>query len=508
MPPLSLSYLAGALLDSGHEVEILDLLTSKAANNKVIQKLKQFQPDMVGTTGATMVFPAAARILQICKEFDNTIVTVMGGPHVSFAIEDTFRRTPWVDIIVVGEGDETVVDLVGALEHGKSLDQVKGIAYTNDETIIRTAPRSLIQDLNKLPMPARHLLPLSKYQALETACSIISSRGCPYSCIFCSAPKMFGRKVRFRRPALVADEIEMVYRELGFKRINLVDDTFTLNHDHARELCREILRRRLPIEWTAYSRVDTLNAELLDLMRNAGCTFLVFGVESGSQQIMDNIKKGITVDKVRNAVKLTVAAGIGSFASFILGLPGETPSTARTSLALAREMFEAYGVQYGFHFLSPFPGTEVYDEAEKLGIRITTSNWASYNANKAITKISPECDKTVKNIVTDYDDAIKKAWGKIEEWADEGDPVSIESLRRRQSTDFVWKLLKGDLVECASRQMNGNGSLGPAREELVRILSEKTQLPLQLVQNEVLQLCDKGYLKTHEFKKRLGWHWA
>jgi len=455
-----------------------------------------------------MTFPAAARLLKLCKEFDDKIVTVMGGPHVSFAIEDTFRRAPWADILVIGEGDDTIVDLVRALERKQGLDRVQGIAYADGGRILRTAPRALIEDLDRLPFPARHLLPLSKYQALGTACSVISSRGCPYGCIFCSAPKMFGRKVRFRRPALVVDEIEMVYRDLGFNRVNLVDDTFTLNHRHTEDLCHEIMRRRLPIEWNAYSRVDTLNEDLLNLMRDAGCTFLVFGVESGSQQVMDNIKKGITVEKVRTAVRLTAAAGIGSFASFILGLPGETPDTARASLALAREMFETYGIQYGFHFLSPFPGTEVYEEAEKFGIRITTSDWARYNANKPITRISPECDRAVKNIVADYDDAIKKAWDAIEEWAKEGDPVSIESLSRRRTGDFVWKLLKGDLVEGASRQLNGNGTLEPSREELIRILAEKTQIPVNVVHEEVGELTRKGCLQARPSKNGFIWHWA
>jgi anaerobic magnesium-protoporphyrin IX monomethyl ester cyclase len=254
MPPLSLSYVAGSLLDRGFEVEILDLLTSKPSAAKVRRKLEQFQPHVVGTTGATMTFPAAARLLKVCKEFDPNITTIIGGPHVSFAVEDTFRRAPWIDAVVIGEGDVTAVELVSALNKGSDLAEIPGLAFRRDGRVVSTGQRPLIQQLDELPMPARHLIPLSRYKALGLPCSVTSSRGCPYRCIFCSAPRMFGRKVRFRQPQRVVDEIEYIHRELGFDTVNIVDDTFTANRHHTEALCREIIARRLPIEWNAYSR--------------------------------------------------------------------------------------------------------------------------------------------------------------------------------------------------------------------------------------------------------------
>ena len=341
-PPLSLGYLAGILLSHDIEVEILDLLTSKPSLAKVRRRLEEYQPQMVGITSVTMNFPAAARILKVCKEFDPLITTVIGGPHVSFALEDTFRRAPWIDVVAVGEGDMTVVDLVSALDSHADLRQVTGVAFQRDGKIVENGHRPLVRLLDDLPFPARHLLPLSRYRALGASCSVISSRGCPYGCIFCSAPRMFGRRVRFRSPELVVDEIEFVHRDLGFDRVNIVDDTFTLNHSHTQAVCREIIHRNLSLEWNAYSRIDTLDRDTLELMREAGCTFLVFGIESGSQEILNTIKKGITPEKVRNGIKLTSEVGIRSFASFVLGLPGETPKTAYESLALARDLFENY----------------------------------------------------------------------------------------------------------------------------------------------------------------------
>ena len=329
LPPLSLSYLSGSLLEHGFEVEILDLLTSKASPAKIRRKLEQYQPQVVGTTAVTMTFPAASRILKACKEFDPGITTVVGGPHVSFAAEDTFQRAPWIDVVVAGEGDMTVVELASALDRGADIEKVAGLFINRNGKVIKTAPRPLIDNLDELPLPARHLLPLSRYHALGAACSVISSRGCPYGCTFCTTPRMYGRKVRFRQPALVVDEIELIYREYGFSQISVVDDTFTLNHPHATDLCRELIRRRLPVKWSIFSRVDTLTPELLDLMREAGCTCMLFGVESGNQEVLNNIKKGITPEKVKTGVRMATEAGIGTFASFILGLPGETPERSR-----------------------------------------------------------------------------------------------------------------------------------------------------------------------------------
>lgn len=506
MPPLGLSYLAATLQSGGHEVEILDLLTAKATSSKITHRLEKLRPHVVGSTGPTMVFPSAAKVLKTCKDYDSQIITVMGGPHVSFAVEDSFKRAPWIDYIVLGEGERTLLELVNTLEKKGDQGEVAGIAFKYGEAIAKTQPRPLIQELDEIPLPARHLLPLARYRALGTACSVVSSRGCPYSCIFCSAPKMFGRKVRFRSPRLVVDEMESI-RDLCFERVNLVDDTFTLNHKHTEALCREILRRNLKIEWNAYSRVDTLTPDIVDLMRQAGCTFLVFGVESGNQQVMDNIKKGITVEKVRHAVKMTSSAGIKSFASFILGLPGETPETARDTLSLAREIFEAYGIQYGFHYLAPFPGTEVYEQARQMGIRLTTRDWRRYNANEPITKISPECDRTIREIVADYDQAIKGAWDKIKEWAESGDPVHVESWASKETGDFVWRLLKQDMIEVAG-SANGHADPEEARNELVRRLTQKMRLPEPLVGQQIDRLIGKNLLELDTSNRTAAWHWV
>jgi len=507
LPPLSLSYLSSSLLDHGFEVEILDLLTSKASAAKIRRKLQQYQPQLVGITGVTMTFPAAARILKVCKQFDPSITTVMGGQHATFAADDAFRRAPWIDIVVAGEGDATVVELASALDKGADIGEVAGLYIHRNGTAIKTAPRPLIDNLDGLPVPARHLLPLSRYHALGAACSVISSRGCPYGCIFCTTPRMYGRKVRFRQPVLVVDEIEVMHREYGFNQINMVDDTFTLNRPHATELCRELIRRRLPITWSVFSRVDTMTPELLSLMHEAGCTCMLFGVESGNEEVLRNIKKGITPEKVRNGVKMATEAGIGSFASFILGLPGETPETARETLAFAIDLAERWGTQFGFHYLSPFPGTELFDQAREMGIRVMTRNWARYNANEPITEASEGGLAGVIEVMGRYDEGMAMAWEVVRRDAAAGDAASIQKLRNRQTGGFVWKLLREDAIERLGR-VRGVATPQEAETKLTEVLAHKLNTPLEVAGQEVRRLSQNRWLQPERVDGSFVWHWA
>ncbi len=506
-PPLSLGYLAANLIANGFEVEVLDLLTSKPSPAKIRRELEKYQPQAVGITCVTLNFLPTARILKTCKEFDPGITTVIGGPHVSFAVEDTFKRAPWIDVVVIGEGDITMVELASALQRGTDIGQINGIAFRRNGKIVITERRSLIESLDSLPVPARDLLPLSRYKALGIACSVISSRGCPYGCIFCTTPRMFGRKVRFRQPLLVVDEIEVIYRKYGFSQINVVDDTFTLNHPHATELCRELIRRNLPIKWSIFSRVDTLTAELLDLMREAGCTYMLFGVESGNREVLNNIKKGITPEKVRNGVKLATAAGIGSFASFIMGLPGETPERARETMALAKELSERWGTQYGFHYLSPFPGTELSERAKELGIRILTKNWNRYNANEPITEASEGGLAAVIEVVAKYDRGIAMAWETIGRKAATGDADSIDRLQKKQTGSFVWRLLQEDAIEKLGK-VRGTATPQQAQSRLIEVVARKLNTPLEVASQEISRLSQNRWLQPEPSSDGFIWHWA
>jgi len=506
-PPLSLGYLSAALQSRDIEVDILDLLTSKPSAAKIRRRLEQCRPQLVGVTCVTMNFASAARILRVSKEADPEITTVIGGPHVTFAVDDTLRRCPWIDVVVLGEADATIVELASALASHEDIGQIPGIAFAHNGTTITTRDRPFIEELDGLPLPARELLPLSRYKALDASCSVISTRGCPYGCVFCSAPKLFGRRVRFRTPELVVDEIESISQDLGFRRVNIVDDTFTLNHKHTHALCQEIIRRNLSVEWNAYSRVDTLDRHTLEHMKEAGCTFIVFGIESGSQQILDRVGKGITVEKARQCVKMVSEVGMGSFASFILGLPGETPQTARQSLELAREFFDHYGVQYGFHFLSPLPGTAIYERPGDFGLRVLTRHWARYNANEPITEAGPGSLLAVREIAREYDETIQEGWEKIRVLADAGDKPSTEALRNHEARLFVWELLRNDTIE-ALGNIKGVASPREAEEKLIDRVCKKMEAPAHVVVQELSRLSGMGLLRPRLSGDRCQWQWA
>jgi len=363
VPPLSLSYLASVLNREGIEVKILDFLVTQYLPKKLRRELEEYQPQLVGATCVTLNYPIARRMLKACKAFDPHIFTVIGGPHVTFASEETLLQSPWIDAVVIGEGERTLVELVRAVEEDKDIHQVPGIAFADGGMVVKTPPQARIENLDQLPLPARELLPMARYRALGTPCTVITSRGCPYSCIFCSGHRMFGPKVRFRSPGLVVDEIEKLQRDFGLAKINIVDDTFTLNHHHTRAVCEEILRRNLQIKWSVFARVDRISEDLAQLMKRAGCEWILFGVESADEEILKTIRKGITLDEVRRGVKIAAEAGIGVFNSFIFGLPGESWDTALKSMAFGDELYHKYGAKYGFHILSPLPGTDLYERA-------------------------------------------------------------------------------------------------------------------------------------------------
>ena len=504
--PLSLSYLAAALQREGIEVEILDLLVARYSKGKVRDKLGQYRPQVVGVTCVTLNYPTAARILKVCKEFDPAITTVIGGPHATFALKDTLLRAPWIDIVVRGEGDEAVVELVRVLEKGADLHGVAGIAFRKDGAVAQTGPRPLIEGLDGLPLPARHLLPISKYRALGAPCTVVTSRGCPFGCIFCSAPAMFGRRVRFRHPKLVVDEIEMVHNELGFERINIVDDTFTANPRHAGEVCNEILRRNLKVEWSVYSRVDTITEDLAKLLKEAGCAWILFGVESADEAILKTINKGITRDKVRAGVRLATESGMKVFNSFILGLPGESPQTARASLAFAQELNRDYDAKYGFHILSPLPGTELYDKADEYGLRILTRNWARYDANEPITESDSMRPQDVMEVMSDYDRMVGSVWEEMKRRAEAGDPLYVKEVREQATKEFVWKLLKDDVIERVGRVKPGDGA--SAEEGLAQRVSQRLAVPSDVALREIGGLVQQGLITREQAGGAFIWKWS
>jgi anaerobic magnesium-protoporphyrin IX monomethyl ester cyclase len=509
LPPLSLSYLAGVLIQEGIEVKILDFLVTRYHPRKLRRELEEYRPQLVGATCVTLNYPIARRILKVCKAFDSHILTVIGGPHVTFAPEETLLQSPWIDAIVIGEGEKTLVELVRAVQEDKDIHQVSGIAFADGDTVVKTPPQVRIEDLDQLHLPARELLPMARYRALGSPCTVITSRGCPYSCIFCSGRRMFGPKVRFRSPGFVVDEIEKLQRDFGLAKINIVDDTFTLNQHHAQAVCEEMLRRNLKVKWSVFARVDRISEDLAQLMKQAGCEWVLFGVESADEEILKTIKKGFTLDEVRRGVKIAAEAGISVFNSFILGLPGESWDTALKSLAFGDELYHKYGAKYGFHMLAPLPGTDIYERAKDYGIRILSRNWARYNANEPITETATMSREMIKEAMSIYDHGIEDAWDDINRRAKDGDAQCAEIIEGKERNEFVWALLQGDVIE----KLGGMASAttpnpGNAEAELARRVSRKLGIDIKVAQRRMGELISKGVLRLDSKENDLRWQWG
>ena len=230
-------------------------------------------------------------------------------------------------------------------------DDINGIAFRKGSAVLHTAARDFVQNLDTLPAPARHQLALGRYRALGMPVSLITSRGCPFKCIFCVGRKMVGAKVRYRNPQGVVDEMQYL-TTLNFHQINIADDLFTANKTHCMAVCDEIIKRKARIKWTSFARVDTVTEEILTCMKAAGCTGVSFGIESGNEKILKTIKKGISHRQVVDAVKMCHRAGVTPYGSFILGLPGETPQTIDETLEFGKQL-KRMGLSFGFHLLAP-----------------------------------------------------------------------------------------------------------------------------------------------------------
>jgi radical SAM superfamily enzyme YgiQ (UPF0313 family) len=506
-PPLGVTYIAAAFEAAGAEVRILDYIVSRYSPEKLARELEDFQPDFVGGTSVTMNFPSAAAIIEKVKEINPSIVTAMGGPHVTFDAENTLRSYPGIDLLVLGEGERTVAELVPVIHNREAWHEVKGIAFLEDGRFVRTEPRGLIRDLETIPLPARHLLPISRYQALGFPVSIITSRGCPYQCIFCQGRRMVGHKVRYRQPLSVVDEIEEIL-SYGFTRINVADDLFLSNKARARAICEEILRRDLEVAWSAFVRVNIMDADVMRLMRRAGCDSVSFGIESGSPEMLKRIRKRITLDQGRRAVEICREVGLTPHASFMVGLPGESPETLRQT----QEYAESLEMIYGYHVLAPLPGTTVREEIDQYDLEILTNDWSLYDANRPVTRTSQLSAEQIQNFVDEFERQNNVHWEDMKERHRQGKATPDEGLRveGQDRLEFTFRLLSEDILEGHGRFPLNDQPLDEGSQEalLTARIAQVTGAKRELVTRVIGDFISRGYLEASAKGDALEWEWA
>jgi len=509
-PPLGLAYLAAALENAGHTVKICDYVVMPYGRKQLASELDGFQPRMVGVTAVTMTVNQALAVIRDVKSTAPDIITVAGGPHVTFRAEQTLRDHSFLDIIVRGEGEATVVELADAVESGRPWDTVRGIVFRRETDIHTTADRPFIADIDALAPPARHLLPLGRYRALHMPVSMITSRGCPFQCIFCVGRKMVGGRVRYRDPVAVVDEMADLNR-LNFHQINIAHDLFTARPSHCMAVCDEILRRGLKICWTSFARVDTVSPAVLERMKAAGCTGVSFGVETADPDILKTVRKGITTDQVIRAVRLCNDAGIQPYASFILGLPGETPDTLNTTLAFAQRL-EEMDVSYGFHLLAPFPGTEIGDRHNQYDLKILTDDWAQYHANRAIVETASVTAKMLDDIVIRWEQRYDRYLGDIADRMAKGKISDEEAwpLVCLERTVTIYDLMMDRVIEKKGfwRDPENNVAGSQTLDMLTDRVREVTGKSRDKIFDALAWAVEQENLECHRENGQVRWEWV
>ncbi|MCX6995559.1 MAG: radical SAM protein [Kiritimatiellaeota bacterium] len=373
--PLGLAYIAAVLEKSGCEVKVLDLLTTKRSEAQLLETITSFKPEVMGFTAVTPVVNSAYRMLEKIKGLN--IRTVIGGPHASAMPQEALEKG--FDFVVRGEGEETIVDLmqnIGAPEN------VKGISYKIDGKIINNPPREYLRNLDTLPFPARHLFSdLKLYKGQEAlgsrvpVGSIMTSRGCPYSCSFCYKA-VFGNRFRARSAENVVQEWVHLVEKYGVKEIAIVDDSFTTDVARVHKICDYLIKAHIKVRWSCPNgiRVDLGDLAMLKKMRTAGCYRTALGLESGSQNILDTIGKKITLAEMEAMIEHCRAAGIKTMGFYMLGNIGETQATMQATIDFARRV----GTDYAqFLIAVPYPGTALYDEVKKNG-KLYITDWDQY----------------------------------------------------------------------------------------------------------------------------------
>jgi len=382
MVPISLPSIASVLRTGDFEVELIDCIVENLGLPSLLARVASIRPHIVIVNFSTPTFHGdSATVASLKEHFHNTFICAF-GVHVTALAEESLRGSK-LDAVIRGEPEITAFELAKVLGTGGDLDQVQGISFKRGGAVVHNQDRPFYEELDRLPFPARDLLPNERYTmpvSKKPYTLIITSRGCPYHCIYCTARNYYGSRHRKRSAANIADEIEEIVNKYGIKVITMWSDTFTLERGFVEEVCHEIVGRRLRIEWMCNSRVDKVDLDLLVLMKRAGCKIISFGVESGSEEIMQNIKKAITLQQTERAFRETRQAGIESAAHVIFGLPGETPETIKQTIRFVKKIKPDYAQFYG---AIPFPGTEFFEIAVQNDW-LTTMDYDSFEINRCI----------------------------------------------------------------------------------------------------------------------------
>ncbi|MGA3112528.1 MAG: radical SAM protein [Candidatus Bathyarchaeia archaeon] len=372
LPPLGLAYIGAALEKNAFQVEIYDNYLLERPIDEVKSEIKKRSPEIVGITCNSLAYGRCVELAKAVKEVSPSSRVVVGGPHASY-MPQTILDHPEIDYVIIGEGERAIVQLASSITKGeksKAAAQIPGVACKIGHEIAKTEPQ-FISNLDEVPFPARHLLPMRMYHrelsylTVKPVDTMSVHRGCPYRCAYCETRELWGSACRAFSPPRVISEIKHMMETYGTRGIYFVGDNFTINKKRTSELCRLIKSNKLDLKWTCETRADLINKELLSEMKSAGCQTMFFGVESGSPRIQQKLNKGIDLQEVVKAFELCRQAGIQTVTSFMLGIPGETVEDMNQTFKFAQTL-KADWCQFNIYIACP--GSQLYDEVINKGL--------------------------------------------------------------------------------------------------------------------------------------------
>lgn len=373
-PPLGLAYLASYLEKHGKRVRILDAGRLGLTDHEILEELEAYKPHIVGFFVVTPAINVVRSLSSVIKQSYTDVVIICGGPHFWGLAEETLRDSDF-DMICIGEGEETLLDVVNRYESAgrvnflKELNEIPGIVHKINHQVATNPPRTLIENLDDIPFPARRLLlPLDYYTPTAMTYRrkpntvIFTSRGCPFCCIFCASHVT--RKVRFFSVEYVLSEIDHLVGKYGVRELTILDDVFTLKKPRVFDICDRLRRRNHDLIWCCNVRVDLIDKDTLKAMKDAGCWMIMPGVESGNPGVLRLLRKGITREQVVQASEWARELGLVFRPSYIIGNPGDTEETIDETIDFARSIYSHYPV---FSLMTPYPGTQLWNTAQQHG---------------------------------------------------------------------------------------------------------------------------------------------
>lgn len=365
IPPLGIAYIAAYLCKYGHECRILDGVAEPFPFQKICELVRGY--DVIGITVVSTYAVRAVELIQALKRYGISQPLVVGGPHVTAMPESLLERG--ADFAVIGEGEITMRELIECLTGGTDIKKVPGLVFYENGRLVYTSPRKHIEPLDQIPLPARHLLPMHMYRSSiarstrQPSHSMLVSRGCPGVCTFCSK-KTFGTMTRYFSVDRIVEEFFILRNKYGARDVAVWDDNFIANSDTVMAVCEQLKKRSFDLPWSVEARIDGVNRHTLSALKEAGCNFIAYGIESGSQRVLYYIRKGITKEEIVETICLTKEAGIPIRGYFMLGLPTETREEMEETVRFAIELDIELAT---FTLFVPLPGTAEYRRALKSG---------------------------------------------------------------------------------------------------------------------------------------------